>query len=201
MTKKFKKKIVKGSLCLFMGFLFLLVVYYERNIERSPVLIADLEENNNRVYNELDKDNFFDVVSNKTGAVLLVNSKTDVRKFIDYLYDFKENYTIYVYNLKGDEMSFSFNEENDLVVNKKQSKFYDQLIEYLGAYADDQVVVQDDGTIVKTNYKVIYTPTVLFIDNGKPIYSHSFLDEEISIQDLKDIYRQGFESLKNGYNS
>lgn len=201
MKKKTKNKIIKGSLCVFTGFLFLLIVYYERKIDRSPMMLAELEENNNRVYEEVRRENLLDVLRNETGVVLLVSNRVDASKFIDILYDYKDKYTIYVYSLRNDEMELSLNEENDIVVSKKQSKLYDELIDYLGVYADEQVIVSGDGNIIKTNYKVIYTPTVLFIKSGKPIYSYSFMNEEISNEELTDIYKQGFEVLKNGYNS
>lgn len=201
MKKKTKNKIIKGSLCVLTGFLFLLIVYYERKIDRSPMILADLEENNNRVYEEVKKEDLLDVLRNETGVVLLVSNRVDASKFIDILYDYKDKYTIYVYSLRNDEMELSFNEENDIIVSKKQSKLYDELIDYLGVYADNQIIVSEDGSIIETDYKVIYTPTVLFIKSGKPIYSYSFMNEEISNEELIDIYKQGFEILKNGYNS
>lgn len=201
MKKKTKNKIIKGSLCVLTGFLFLLIVYYERKIDRSPMVLADLEENNNRVYEEVKKEDLLDVLRNETGVVLLVSNRVDASKFIDILYDYKDKYIIYVYSLRNDEMELSLNEENDIIVSKKQSKLYDELIDYLGVYADNQIIVNEDGSIIETDYKVIYTPAVLFIKSGKPIYSYSFMNEEISNEELIDIYKQGFETLKNGYNS
>ncbi len=201
MKKKTKEKILKGSLCVLTGFFLISLAYYERKLERSPMIIANLEENNNRVYQEVQKEDLLNILRNETGVVLFVSSMLDASKFIDILYDYKDKYTIYVYSLRNDKMELSLNEKKAIVVNKKQSKLYDELIDYLGAYADNQVFVDEDGSIIRTDYKVIYTPTVLFIKDGKPMYSYSFINEDISNEELIDIYKQGFDVLKNGYNS
>ena len=194
MKKKTKEKVLKGILSILTGFLLISIAYYERKIERSPMIIANVDENNNKVYQDVQKEDLMSILENETGVFLLVSSRISAGRFIDLLYDFKGDYTIYVYSLKNDEISLSLN-NNDIIVNKKQSKLYDELISYLGVYADDYVFVQEDGTVVKTDYKVVYTPTVLFIKNGRPIYSYSNISEEMTDDELKEIYKQGYEAL------
>lgn len=201
MKKKTKIKILKGSLCVLTGFFLVFMAYYERKIDRNILAVVDTAEDNNRVYKDLSKENFMDTLENETGVVLLVNSRVNASKFIDLLYDLKGDYTIYVYSLKNDEISLALNDEGEVVVNQKQTKLYDELIEYLGVYADDYILVMEDGSFVNTKYKKVYTPTVLFIKEGKPIYSYAFIEEGITDEDLSEIYKDGYEILSNGYNS
>jgi hypothetical protein len=73
---------------------------------------------------------------------------------------------------------------------------YDLFVEKFSDYLD-----YDDNGI-----KHLYTPHVFFIKNGETVFEHSGTVEghaahersmeEAEIQQLKEIYRQGFEAMK-----
>ena len=201
MKKKTKIKFLKGILCVLTGFFLIFIAYYERKIDRSPLIATNIEENNNLVYKELNRDNLIGTLKSETGVVLFVSSRSDLNRFINLLYDLKGDYTIYVYSLKNDELVLSITDGDKIDVKQKQSKLYGQLVDYLGVYADDYVLFKEDGEIVKTEYKKVYTPTVLFINKGKPVYSYSNISDALSDEDLTLIYKEGYEILMNGYDS
>jgi len=201
MKKKTKIKFLKGILCVLTGFFLIFIAYYERKIDRSPLIATNIEENNNLVYKELNRDNLIGTLKSETGVVLFVSSRSDLNRFINLLYDLKGDYTIYVYSLKNDELVLSITDGDKIDVKQKQSKLYGQLVDYLGVYADDYVLFKEDGEIVKTEYKKVYTPTVLFIKKGKPVYSYSNISDALSDEDLTLIYKEGYEILMNGYDS
>ena len=193
MKKKTKIKFLKGILCVLTGFFLIFIAYYERKIDRSPLIATNIEENNNLVYKKLNRDNLIGTLKSETGVVLFVSSRSDLNRFINLLYDLKGDYTIYVYSLKNDELVLSITDGDKIDVKQKQSKLYGQLVDYLGVYADDYVLFKEDGEIVKTD--------CFIYKEGKPVYSYSNISDALSDEDLTLIYKEGYEILMNGYDS
>ena len=81
---------------------------------------------------------------------------------------------------------------------KRQTKDYETLLEKLGSYTEKYTLEDSDNNIIDTGYKKIYTPMVMFIKNGKIIFSHYIYDSSLEDDDLKEIYSKGINLLVSG---
>ena len=195
MKKLNKKKIIKGSLLIISSFLFLSLINYENKLDKT--LISLNEKKENTVFTYVDKVSLMNILSNETGVVILTNSKTTSNRFINLLFEVKEQYKIYVYNMKNDEIKLTLTDNNEIEIEKESSEFYNKLLDILGSYAEDYILYDKNNERIKTDYKIIYTPTVLFIKDGKIKYSHAFIDNTLEDSDLLSIYKEAIKSLKN----
>ncbi len=162
---------------------------------RNSSLIS-YSDTNDKIFDYIKIKDVLDVLKDKTGILVIINDKKDTNRFIDLLYskELKEN--IYVCNVKNDEVVLSL--ENDKVkVKQKPSQDYKNLLNRFGAYSEDYYLIDDDENIIETNYKRIITPMVLFVKNGKILFSHFVNDQETTDEELLAIYSKGFSLLNN----
>lgn len=189
--KKFKNNIVKGSLLLIAASFLIFLTYKECMQERNKELVSFLNSHNN-IFEYLSIKETLKVLEDKTGIVVFVNDRKDINKFIDLLYDKDNSVPLYVCNVKSDETILKLDEEDNVIVKQRPSKDYKNLLERLGSFTEEYYLKKEDE-IIETDYKRIITPMVLFVKNGKTMFSHYISDEELTDEELLDIYSKGFE--------
>ncbi len=197
MKKKTKKKIRKGILCTLTGFLLITLSYKETLIiEKEERKIANIEDG--EIFNYVDNEELMDILDKGTGVVLVVNKKTLVNTYLDLLYDLKGDNKLYVYNIKNEERVLSLNENNEIIVTKEGTEFYDKLLTKLGSHVEDYYVHINDEKTIKSEYKTLYTPSVLFISDGKILYCHYLMDNySLEEKDIIDAYSLGYDILES----
>lgn len=193
MKKKTKKKIIKGSLYIITSFLFICITYLEAHLEKDEISLITYN-NENKVYTSLTEKNVVNYLEQKTGVFLLTNNRKDITKYIDLLYksNIKEN--IYVYNVKNDEIILEL-VNNEIKIKQEPSKLYEELIDHLGLYSETYLI-NNESEFIETKYKKIYTPVIMFIKDGRILYSHFIYGVDYSEEELIDIYKSGYEMLK-----
>ena len=68
----------------------------------------------------------------------------------------------------------------------------------LGSFSEVYAIKNDFGEYINTGYQKIYTPLVVFVKDGNILYSlYLSQDEEISDEELKEIYLYGFKLLND----
>ena len=159
--------------------------------ERNKELVSFLNSHNN-IFEYLSIKETLKVLEDKTGIVVFVNDRKDINKFIDLLYDKDNSVPLYVCNVKSDETILKLDEEDNVIVKQRPSKDYKNLLERLGSFTEEYYLKKEDE-IIETDYKRIITPMVLFVKNGKTMFSHYISDEELTDEELLDIYSKGFE--------
>jgi len=194
MKKKTKKKLIKGSLCILASFLFICIVYYETKIEKTSPLIT--YTSSNLAFTILKDKELINTLETKKGVLIITNNKKDMNKYIDLLYKAKIKKGIYIYNVKNDEIIIDFDKKDNIILKQKPSETYKELINYLGLYSEPYLLLDKNGKLIETKYKKIYTPIVIFINEGKIIYSRFTYGENLSDEELINEYKKGYEMLK-----
>lgn len=189
--KKLKNNILKGSLLIIVASFLIFLTYEECMQERNKELISYLNDHEN-IFEYISIKETINVLENKTGIVIFVNDRKDINKFIDLLYDKDKNIPLYICNVKNDETILKLDETDNIIVKQRPSKDYKNLLERLGSFTEEYYFKKDDE-IIETDYKRIITPMVLFVKNGKTMFSHYISDEELTNEELLDIYSKGFE--------
>ncbi len=201
LNKKTKNELIKLSLCTLAGFLLLFLTYFDTILDRDDISLITYNDNQNKIFTNVTNKELMHVLDKETGIIILINSRKTANRIINLLVDVKTNEKIYIYNMKNDETILKLNEDDSVSVKQHPSDFYNNLINKLGLYAEDYTIIKEDGKEIKTDYKKIYAPTVLFVKDGKILLSHYISDEEIEDKDLLEVYSQGHKILNNGYNS
>lgn len=192
-SKLAKEKLIKRSLCIIFGFFLILITYYEKMVEKDKLSL--ITYNNNNLYTNVTKNNLLNILDKGTGIVIFINDKKTTNRIINLLYKINTNESIYLYNIKDEEIILNL-DNSEIVVEQEPTDFYNKVINKLGSHANYYLLKRNDGSIIKTNNKKIYTPMVLFIKNGKILLSHYITDEDITDEELLDIYKKGFLMLK-----
>lgn len=192
--KKIKNNILKGSLLIIVASFLIFLTYEECMQERNKELISYLNDHEN-IFEYISIKETINVLENKTGIVIFVNDRKDINKFIDLLYDKDKNIPLYICNVKNDETILKLDETDNIIVKQRPSKDYKNLLERLGSFTEEYYFKKDDE-IIETDYKRIITPMVLFVKNGKTMFSHYISDEELTNEELLDIYSKGFELVE-----
>lgn len=197
-TRKFKKlksNMMKGSL-LFIVASFLIFLTYEETMQDRDNYLYALTDNKNSIFEKVSVKEVTNILNNNTGVVLFVNDKKDINSFLDLLYDKEDNTNIYVCNVKNDEIVLELDDNNNPIVKQRASKDYKLLLDRLGSYNETYYLTTSED-IIETDYKRIVTPMVLFVKNGNIMFSHYVIEEEnLTSEELLDIYSQGFELIK-----
>lgn len=193
---KLKSNLVKGSLLLLLASFLIFLTYQECMQDRNNTLIS-YTDTSDKIFDYLAIKETLEIMKDKTGIIVFVNDKKTTNRFIDLLYNKELKENIYVCNVKKEEIVLTLNDENEAIIKQKPSQDYNDLLDRLGAYSETYYLFDDEDNIIETNYKRIITPMVLFVKNGKILFSHFIHDEETTDEELLEIYSKGFSLLKD----
>ena len=169
--------------------------------------VTDIKEDN--VYKYASKENVLDILDHKTGVIYFGYSTCSwCRSMVTVLDEAaKENNidTIYYYDIKNDRDLLSINENNEIVTEKQGTAFYRELLKELDEVISPYLLEDSEGKEVDTDEKRIYTPLVVFVKEGNPVFAHqatvkSHDDAKKKLnkkqqEELKNIYKKGFDLI------
>ena len=193
--KNKKNKLIKGSLSILLGFLFVFLTYLDINIDKSENNL--ITYNNNKLFNYLDASELLNVLDKEKGVIVVVNDRKDINRLINILLTLNVNENIYVYNSREDEIILELTEK-EIIVKQKPSKEYEKLLNKLGSFTDRYLVSTPSGNYIETEYYKIYTPMVLFVNKGEIVFSNYIHDDKVTDEELKTIYKKGINLLETG---
>lgn len=192
--KNKKNKLIKGSLSILLGFLFVFLTYLDINIDKSK---NNLITYNNKLFNYIDASELLNVLDKEKGVIVVVNDRKDINRLINILLTLNVNENIYVYNSREDEIILELTEK-EIIVKQKPSKEYEKLLNKLGSFTDRYLVSTPSGNYIETEYYKIYTPMVLFVNKGEIVFSNYIHDDKVTDEELKTIYKKGINLLEIG---
>lgn len=194
--KNKKNKLIKGSLSILLGFLFVFLTYLDINIDKSENNLITYN-NNNKLFNYIDASELLNVLDKEKGVIVVVNDRKDINRLINILLTLNVNENIYVYNSREDEIILELTEK-EIIVKQKPSKEYEKLLNKLGSFTDRYLVSTPSGNYIATEYYKIYTPMVLFVNKGEIVFSNYIHDDKVTDEELKTIYKKGINLLETG---
>lgn len=175
---------------------FLIFLTYEETMQDRGNYLYALTDDTKSLFEKVSVKEVVNVLDNYTGVVLFVNDRKDINEFLSLLYDEETEASIYVCNVKNDEVVLELSDNNNVVVKQRASKDYKLLLDRLGSYTETYFLNTNED-IIETDYKRIVTPMVLFVKNGNILFSHYIIEEEnLTNDELLEIYSQGFELIK-----
>ena len=181
MRKIKKNKYLKGSLYILIGFFFALITYLDLNKSNTNDLVVQ----NDKIITNVTASELTIVLNSKSGVILITHDKADSSRLLNILLDLKVKENFYIYNVKNDELVLELSsDEEEVIVKQKSTKDYETLLEKLGSYTEKYTLEDSGNNIIDTGYKKIYTPMVMFIKNGKIIFSHYIYDSSLEDDDL-----------------
>lgn len=192
--KNKKNKLIKGSLSILLGFLFVFLTYLDINIDKSE---NNLITYNNKLFNYIDASELLNVLDKEKGVIVVVNDRKDINRLINILLTLNVNENIYVYNSREDEIILELTEK-EIIVKQKPSKEYEKLLNKLGSFTDRYLVSTPSGNYIETEYYKIYTPMILFVNKGEIVFSNYIHDDKVTDEELKTIYKKGINLLETG---
>lgn len=192
--KSKKNKLIKVSLSILLGFLFVFLTYVDINIDKSK---NNLITYNNKLFNYIDASELLNVLDKEKGVIVVVNDRKDINRLINILLTLNVNENIYVYNSREDEIILELT-EREIIVKQKPSKEYEKLLNKLGSFTDRYLVSTPSGNYIETEYYKIYTPMVLFVNNGEIVFSNYIHDRKVEDDELKTVYMKGLNLLETG---
>lgn len=192
--KNKKNKLIKGSLSILLGFLFVFLTYLDINIDKSE---NNLITYNNKLFNYIDASELLNVLDKEKGVIVVVNDRKDINRLINILLTLNVNENIYVYNSREDEIILELTEK-EIIVKQKPSKEYEKLLNKLESFTDRYLVSTPSGNYIETEYYKIYTPMVLFVNKGEIVFSNYIHDDKVTDEELKTIYKKGINLLETG---
>lgn len=193
--KNKKNKLIKGSLSILLGFLFVFLTYLDINIDKSKNNL--ITYNDDKIFNYIDASEVLNVLDNEKGVIVVVNDRKDINRLINILLALNINENIYVYNSKEDEIILELTEK-EITVKQKPSKEYEKLLARLGSFTDRYLVSTPSRNYIETEYYKIYTPMVLFVNKGEIVFSNYIHDDKVTDEELKTIYKKGINLLETG---
>ena len=185
------KKLKLGSLLL-IGFLLTFLSLVELSSDKENNLIATTD---NSLYKEIDASTLLSVLERNTGVILIINDRKDINRFMNILLDINVFNDLYLYNSKNDEIVLA-EESGEITVKQSPTNDYEKLLNNLGSYTESYLI-EDNEVIYETSYKVIPTPIVLFVKNGKIVFSYYLSSNEITDEQLKETYTIGFNKIND----
>lgn len=196
MRKKKKKnnKYLKRSLCIVLGFFFVLLSYFDFKVDKTK---NDLVTYNDEIFTNVNSAELLDILDNKKGIVLIVNDRKDINRLISLVMKININERIYVYNAKDEELVLELS-NNEVVVKQNMSKNYEKLLQKLGSFTERYLIQTPSGNLVETGYFKINTPTTLFVSDGRVVFSSYIKDDNVSDDDLVNVYKKGLNLLETG---
>ena len=196
MRKKKKKnnKYLKRSLCIVLGFFFVLLSYFDFKVDKTK---NDLVTYNDEIFTNVNSAELLDILDNKKGIVLIVNDRKDINRLISLVMKININERIYVYNAKDEELVLELS-NNEVVVKQNMSKNYEKLLQKLGSFTERYLIQTPSGNLVETGYFKINTPTTLVVSDGRVVFSSYNKDDNVSDDDLVNVYKKGLNLLETG---
>lgn len=196
MRKKKKKnnKYLKRSLCIILGFFFVLLTYFDFKVDKTK---NDLVTYNDQIFTNVNSAELLNILDNKKGIVLIVNDRKDINRLISLVMKININEKIYVYNAKDEELVLELS-NNEVVVKQSMSKNYEKLLQKLGSFTERYLIQTPSGNLVETGYFKINTPTTLFVSDGRVVFSSYIKDDNVSDDDLVNVYKKGLNLLETG---
>ena len=196
MRKKKKKnnKYLKRSLCIVLGFFFVLLSYFDFKVDKTK---NDLVTYNDQIFTNVNSAELLNILDNKKGIVLIVNDRKDINRLISLVMKININERIYVYNAKDEELVLELS-NNEVVVKQNMSKNYEKLLQKLGSFTERYLIQTPSGNLVETGYFKINTPTTLFVSDGRVVFSSYIKDDNVSDDDLVNVYKKGLNLLETG---
>lgn len=196
---KNKKLLIRISAILLLGiaFLFLIIIDPYKNMEEEKVALLYGEE---KIFSKITKENLLKLFDNSTAVVYIGKINDEDSKIIKKVYNSAKKSLInkiYYINIE-DEKSILKYENNFVVVEKEETEFYRKLLDKLGSFTETYTLYNIYNEPINSGYKTIYTPMVIFIKNGKVIFTHYIdnLDKtEDELKSLEDIYIEGFKKI------
>lgn len=169
---------------------------------------SDIKENN--LYDYSSKEEVLDLLDHKTGVLYFGFPNFPLcQSMVSVLNDtaVSNKYeTIYYYNIKNDRDTLSLNSTGEVITDKNSTAFYRELLKELDGFLTPYTITDSEGKEVDAGEKRIYVPLVLFVKDGKVMYSHeatvkSQEDPKTKLNDkqkneLITIYQKGFDLIK-----
>lgn len=177
-------------------FLLLIIINFEsiRNNDENVLLSFN---NSHTTYKKI-KNKVFDVLTSDT-VIIFTSENTEASKAKKILYNaavISDYRPIYEVDLTTEEIEIELVDNKNIKITKEPTEFYKKLLSELGSFSEVYAIKNDFGEYINTGYQKIYTPLVVFVKDGNILYSHYLSqDEEISDEELKEVYLYGFKLL------
>ena len=178
-----------------VAFLFVISMHFENERNQNNDLLS---YNEHTTIERLKKEDLFNIME-ETSVILFTNKENDNSVVKKNLYNtamLSGINKIYMMDLTDEEANITLGENDEIIIEKKSTEFYDKLLNKLGSFAEIYGIENKYGKMINTGYQKIYTPCVIFVKNGDIIYSH-YYSETIEESELKDVYLKGFELITN----
>ncbi len=146
------------------------------------------------------KSSVFDILANDA-VIIFTSDDTEVSKAKKILYNaavISDYRPIYEVDLTDEEIEIELVDNKNIKITKEPTDFYKKLLSELGSFSEVYAIKNDFGEYINTGYQKIYAPLVVFVKDGNILYSHYLSqDEEISNEELKEVYLYGFKLLND----
>lgn len=198
---KNKKVLIRISavLILSIAFLFLIIIDPYKKEKDDVVALLGIHD---RAFSPISKDDVLELFNNKTAVLYLGKIDKEYSKILETLYKSSLNSNIkniYYLNIENEERILSYdNNTKEVIVKRESSLFYNELLNKLGSFTEIYSLYNIYNEPINSGYKTIYTPMVLFIKNGKVVYTHYVKDINMNdneLENLYNIYTNGFKKI------
>lgn len=195
------KKLLIRIMAMLLGIAFLFLIIYiplKNNNKDNNNLLAVLNKSETK-YKDADQNKIIELLTSSKEVTVIYLGGIDKQYFniLETLYNTSLNYhnvkNIYYYDIEKEKTILEMNENNDIIIKKEGTDFYNKLLNLLGSFTEVYALHNKFNEPINSGYKTIYTPMVLFVKNGKILYSHYL--EKI------DLNKEEFKSLETIYNS
>lgn len=195
------KLLIKINVVLILCTTFLFGIYKtfntEEKVEKNE-LVAMLNINEN-VFKELNKEELFKVLDKEKAAIYIGPYTKEYTQILKTFYNASKKNKIsklYYINIEEEKSILSYN--NEVIVEKEATPFFDKLLDRLGSFTEIYTLYNQYNEPINSGYKTIYTPMVIFIKEGKILFTHYVKDinlTEEELNNLKEIYKLGFKKI------
>lgn len=137
-------------------------------------------------------DEIREILTSGSGIIFIGNSEDPSSRSIapilmeavkETVYD-----TVYYLDVSSDQEILSVDKKENIIIQKKSTKSYNELLKTLDEYASKYYVYTEEGNEIDTNKKRVEIPTILFVKDGKVAkYHKGLLDEHYDVyEELND---------------
>lgn len=198
---KNKKLLIRSTaiLIISVAFLFLLIIDPYKNKENDNEIVALLGIKD-KIFKSTTKEELLQILETETTAIYLGKIDSNYSRILETLYNssLTSNInSIYYLDIEEEKTLLSY-ENNNIVVQKEGSKFYLKLLEKISSFSEIYTLYNKYNEPINSGYNTIYTPMVIFIKQGKILFTH-YIDnsslKEINFNELSEIYKEGFEKI------
>ncbi len=179
-------------------FLLLIIINFEslRNTDENLLLSF----NSSHTSYKKVKGEVFDILT-EDAVIIFTSDDTEAKEAKRILYNaavINDYRPIYEVDLTAEEIEIELVDNKNINITKEPTEFYKKLLSELGSFSEVYAIKNDFGEYINTGYQKIYTPLVVFVKDGNILYSlYLSQDEEISDEELKEIYLYGFKLLND----